>query len=152
MSQTPAARSFTLSPRPPIRAFAVTAVVDVVGLLVLIAGQWLDQTAVVISGVVILVLGTSLLATSLLLNSRLRSLITLDDRGITIQRAKQTRTVAWADVTGAHLTPTHLVIDAVDGKGAEVVNPRGNTDPLVTDLATEVARRLDADRGYTPFS
>lgn len=152
MSQTPTVRTFTLAPRPPIRAFAITAVVDVVGLLMLIAGQVVDQTALVIAGVVVLVLGSALISVSLLLNNRLRSVVTLDDRGITIQRAKQSRTVAWADVRGAHLTQTHLVIDAVEGKGAEVVNPLGNTAPVVIDLATEVARRLDADRGYTPFA
>lgn len=149
MSQTPTPRSFTLSPRPPIRAFAISAVVDVVGLLMLIGGQLLDETVLVIAGVVLLVLGTALISVSLLLNSRLRSVVSLDDRGITIQRVKQVRTVAWNDVRGVHLTQTHLVVDAPQGRGAEVVNPMGQDAPVVIDLATEVARRLDADRGYT---
>lgn len=149
MSQTPVARSFTLSPRPPIRAFAITAIVDVVGLVMLIAGQLLDERVVVVGGVVVVVLGSALITASLLLNRRLFSVVTLDDRGITITRAKQARTVAWGDVRGVHLTQTHLVVDAADGLGAQVINPRGSTDPLVIDLATEVARRLDADRGYT---
>lgn len=149
MSQTPATRSYTLSPRPPIRAFAITAIVDVVGLVMLIAGQLLDARVVVVAGVVVVVLGSALITASLLLNRRLFSVVTLDERGITITRAKQARTVAWADVRGVHLTQTHLVVDAADGLGAQVINPRGSTDPLVIDLATEVARRLDADRGYT---
>ncbi|SEP73925.1 YqeB family protein [Microlunatus flavus] len=145
---------FVLSAPPPVRALAIAAglVVVGVGLLVLTSAYgW--PVGVLVLAVVLAVLGVALGLTALLLTRRIRSTVLTTAERISVEHQGTTRTLPWSEVGGVRVVGHRLVLDAREGEGSvSVLNPRRRANPTFLALMTEVQQRLDADRGYSPFS
>ncbi len=146
-----AGERFVLALRPPVRALAITAVMALLGALLVVSARVFELgLALVIIGGALLFLAVSLGAISALLVARFRSTVVLAADAITVIRGRRTSRVAWSAVDhvmlkGPRLT---LVTKPDRGEAVTVVNPRTPTDPTFVSLVAAVRSRLNADRGY----
>jgi hypothetical protein len=145
-----AVESFSLTPRPPLRALAIGSVAAVIGaLLVVLAGISDLPLVLTIIGIALLIVAVALVTTALALTARLRTALTLDAEAVRVTRGGRTRTVPWSGIDSVSLQGSRLTFTP---KGAEpavaVVNPRSPSNPTFLALVAAIRQRLNADRGY----
>lgn len=138
-------RTFFLKPRPPLRAFAIAAVMSLVGALLLVAAlqsNW--HIVVVVISAAILVLGVALFLASLVAMWRLGVRVTVDDDGYEVSGTNQTHSGKWADVTkitqaveGAHITIYHGSVVRT-----HLIFPGGPAQDQMQDVVDAIMERL----------
>ncbi|CAI9402419.1 hypothetical protein [Aestuariimicrobium sp. T2.26MG-19.2B] len=151
---------YVLRPRPAIRAFAVAAVLSVIGAVMVVGGQLASSTTwVTITGVVVLALAVALVALAWLASRTNAVTVQLDAEGYRVLAPKLSRGGGgdrhgrWSEVTkvGASEDGSHLVISHGEVERVHIWSPLGGSDPQMLGLQAEIVERLDADRGYTHF-
>lgn len=150
MSGTPAQQqTYVLSAPPPVRALAIASVAALLGavLVVLSATTGLPGLVLVV-GVVLLLAGLALAIAGLVLTARLKTTVSLDSDGLHLSRGTARTELPWREITGVDLTANHILVRTSTADGAQILNPRGPSDPSVRRLMNAVREALDADRGY----
>jgi hypothetical protein len=142
---------FVLTPPPPVRSLAISAVAAVIAAAVIVlasALQW--PRALAATGIVIMVLAFALGIIALVLTVRLRTTLILDSKSITIIKGRHRRVLDWSMIDSVRLQGPRLklITKPQGGVDATVLNPRSATDARFTALVADIGRRLDADRGY----
>ena len=141
---------FILTAPPPVRALAIAAGLTVIGAGTLVLGSafgW--PVGVAVAGIVLLGLGVGLAVAALILTARARTVIRADDQQLTVLRSGRSESARWASIGEVLLVGPRLTLRDQQGRTALVVlNRRARTDPAFVALSAEIARRLDADRGY----
>lgn len=144
-------KTYLLKARQPVRAYALTAVLAVLGAGTVVAAlDWKWPTAVQVIGWVLLGLALALVVTAALAVRRMRVTIELDDDGYAILGPNGERTGDWKDITkvtqsagGSRLTFHH---------GPErrtiLIHPGGGGDPEFARLAHDISGFMDRSRGY----
>jgi hypothetical protein len=146
---------FALTPPPPVRSLAISAVVALIAAALMVLKSALDlPAAVTTAAIVVMIFAIVLALVALVLTVRLRTTLILDSRSITIIRRRRHIVVPWSvidrvTVQGARVS---LITEPEDDPDAAVVNPRGSNDATFAALVAEIQRRLNADRGYRPIS
>ncbi len=141
-----------LTPPLPLRAVALSALLAVVGAALIVAGAAAGlTTAVVVIGWILLAGAVGLNLVAWTTWRRMRVSVELSDFGYTIDGPAAHEEGRWADVTKVTQTPTTLVIHHGEDHRVRLVSQRGVTADLV-HLTGDLARRLDASRGYTQRS
>ena len=142
---------YVLTSRPPIRAFVISAVLSLVGALLLVAtlmNAW-HSVIGVLAGT-LLVLGLVLAVLALLLWRTLATTVRLSPEGYVIEGRAKPQEGDWKDVV--------RVSQASDGRSVNIYDRAGQkrrlvftnpSDPLIDDLLADIAARLDSHRGYT---
>ena len=138
-------RTFFLKPRPPVRAFAIAAVMSLVGALMLVAAMqsgW--GTTWVILSAIVLALGVALLLVALIATFRLGVRITVDDDGYEVSGTNQSHSGKWEDVTkvtqaveGAHITIYHGTVVRT-----HLFFPGGPAQDQMQDVVEAIMERL----------
>jgi len=134
-----------------VRSLAISAVAALIAAALLVATRALDLPwAVAIVGIAILIFAAILAVVALVLTVRLRTTLILDGQSITIINGRRRRVLEWSmidsvRIRGARLT---LISKPEGGPSVTVLNPRSTDDATFSELAAEIGRRLDADRGY----
>jgi hypothetical protein len=142
---------FVLTPPPPVRSLAISAVAAVVAAAVIVLASALQLSrALAIAGIVIMVFAFALAVVALVLTVRLRTTLILDSQSITIIKGRHRRVLDWSMIDSVRLQGPRLklITKPQGGVDATVLNPRGATDVRFTELVADIGRRLDADRGY----
>jgi hypothetical protein len=147
----PQQTQFVLTPPPPVRSLAISAVAAVIAAAVIVLASALQlPRALVTTGMVIMVFASALAVVALVLTVRLRTTLILDSKSITIIKGRQRRVLDWSMIDSVRLRGPRLklITKPQGGVDATVLNPRGTTDVRFTELVADIGRRLDADRGY----
>jgi hypothetical protein len=142
---------FVLTPPPPVRSLAISAVAAVVAAAVIVLASALQLSrALAIAGIVIMVFAFALAVVALVLTVRQRTTLILDSQSITIIKGRHRRVLDWSMIDSVRLQGPRLklITKPQGGVDATVLNPRGATDVRFTELVADIGRRLDADRGY----
>jgi hypothetical protein len=142
---------FTLTAPPPVRSFAVAALMAVVGAALMVGSRALGLgTVVLVLGIVMLGLAAALVVAAVILVGRLRCTLVLDPAGIAVSRGRRTQRLPWSNIDAVRLTRRRLTFVTKPAVGAEmsVINPRGDTDPTFRSLVAAIRSRLNASRGY----
>ena len=147
----PQQTQFVLTPPPPVRSLAISAVAAVIAAAVLVlASAFLLPRAWAIAGIVIMVFAFALAVVALVLTVRLRTTLILDSKSITIIKGRHRRVLDWSMIDSVRLQGPRLklITKPQGGRDATVLNPRSATEARFTALVADIGRRLDADRGY----
>ena len=147
----PQQTQFVLTPPPPVRSLAISAVTAVIAAAVLVLASALQlPRAVAIAGIVIMAFAIALAVVALVLTARLRTTLILDSKSITIIKGRHRRVLDWSMIDSVRLQGHRLklITKPQGGVDATVLNPRSATDARFTALVADIGRRLDADRGY----
>ena len=142
---------FVLTPLPPVRSLAISAVAAVIAAAVIVLASALQLTrAVAIAGIVIMAFAIALAVVALVLTARLRTTLILDSKSITIIKGRHRRVLDWSMIDSVRLQGPRLklITKPQGGVDATVLNPRSAADTKFTALVADIGRRLDADRGY----
>ncbi|MCW5950698.1 MAG: hypothetical protein KIT69_00290 [Propionibacteriaceae bacterium] len=137
-----------MKPRPPVRAFGVAAVLALVGLGFFMAPElfgWHDILRAI--GIVFILLGFGILALAIVAMQRMKVEIILDDDGYRVIGPFGARTGGWADVVRVTRATGRIVLYGRDERRTVIAMPRGGVGDL-NALGTDIARHLDAHRGY----
>lgn len=142
---------YLLKPRLPVRAFLVSALLAVAGAVVLVAA--LDQSwhrAVAVVGGVLLLTGLVLLVLALVSLRTLALKVRVDDAGYRIVGPDLDVEGRWDEVTKVVQVDdgARLVFHLGEVRRTHLWCPGGAEDPQMQALTRDVARRLDANRGY----
>ena len=143
-----AADQFVIEARPPVRAFAVAAVLALAGAGVAVvpaSGMW--QALLIICGLVLIVGGTVLVVAALSATRRQRVLVELGEQGYRVDAPDGVRTGKWADVKRVTAAPGRITLHQGDDERVHLVAPGGQT-PQLEAIAAGISKRLDDDRGY----
>jgi membrane protein implicated in regulation of membrane protease activity len=148
---------FRLRADLPIRVLVVAAVSAAVGaVLVVIWGAAAVPFGLAVVGLVLLAFGLALVVAAALAQRRLRQTVTLSEAGIRLESRRVTRSLPWSAVVEVSLRGPLLGLRTAEGREAgepvEVINPGGGSDRAFEALLDAIRTRLDADRGYRPFS
>lgn len=140
-------KTYTIKPRPPVRAFVLAAALSVVGALVMVLGEALLWT---ILGGVLLGLGLVLLVVALISMRTMQVKVHLDDEGFHARGPNIDKRKAWSDVTKVALSQdeTHLVFSHGEVERTHLFCPGGAGDEEFAAMITDITERLDASRGY----
>ena len=147
----PQQTQFVLTPPPPVRSLAISAVAAVIAAAVLVLTSALQlPRALAIAGIVIMVFAFVLAVVALVLTVRLRTTLILNPSSITIIKGRHRRVLDWSMIDSVRLQVPRLklITKPQCGADATVLNPRSATDARFTALVADIGRRLDADRGY----
>jgi hypothetical protein len=142
---------FALSAAPPVRTFAIAALVAIVGAGLMVGSRALDLGSVVlVLGLAGVAFALALALTAVILVRSLRSTLVLDTDGITLIRGRRTDRLPWSDIDRVSLVGQRLTFLTKQSRGTDVsvISPRSNTDPTFLSLVAAIRGRLDADRGY----
>lgn len=140
-----------LRPRPPYRGYVISGLLCILGaILIVVASEngWANVWIALFA--VLLALGIALALTDTWSMFRMRLYVDLDAKGYHIHGAGQERSGTWARVTKAALTESRSRLTLYHGQvgRTHIVRP-GAGDPAEMDaLAADIAKHLDADRGY----
>jgi len=138
-----------LTPPLPLRAVGLAALLAVVGAGLIVARSAAAlPVGLAVIGWVLLVGAVALIVVAWTSWRRMRVRIELSDDGYVIDGPDSHEEGRWADVTKVTQTPTTLVLHHRDEHRVRLVSQRGVTAELV-HLTGDLARRLDASRGYT---
>ncbi|HVK43636.1 MAG TPA: YcxB family protein [Micropruina sp.] len=144
-----ASRIHVLTPPLPLRAVALAALLAVVGAALIVAAAAARlPVALAVAGWIMLAGAVALVAVAWTTWRRMRVRVELSDDGYTIDGPDAHEQGRWSEVTKVTQTPTTLVIHHGDDHRVRLVSQRGVTAELV-HLTGDLARRLDASRGYT---
>ena len=141
--------TYVVRPRPPVRAFVLAAVLSLIGAasITLAAAERWAQAWMWVSAVVLLA-GVLLLVTALASMRRLRTYVDIDDEGWEVRAPGATRRGAWSDVTKVTITTdgSRLSMHHKGGARTHIVAPVPTEE--MQAMASDIAGRLDANRGY----
>jgi len=141
--------TYIVRPRTPVRAFVLAAVLSMAGaaLITLSAARAWAQVWMWVSAVVLLA-GVLLLVTALASMRRLRTYVELDDQGWEVRTPGGTRRGQWSDVTKVTIAVSgdRLTMHHRDGTRTHIVAPAPTEE--MQSMASDIATRLDANRGY----
>ncbi|WP_072041968.1 hypothetical protein [Nigerium massiliense] len=141
--------TYRIKARPAVRAYALAAVLAIVGaLLIVLANLNAWSVAVTVIGVVLLVLGVALVGLGYVAGKRMQVSLALDERGYSIRDRSGQREGTWAGITRVTQGPGRLTFHGTDDNGFVLYDPSGDAE-LLNRLAADVAEHLDHDRGYT---
>ena len=133
-----------LRPVPPLRAYALAAVLSATGAVVLVAGLMSDSIWIVALGALILSSGLVMLGAAAASVRRYRVTVDLDEHGYAIHGSVGDQSGAWDEVTRVTRSAdgNQLTFHQGDERRTVLVG-RG-----VTTIEGDVARYLDINRGY----
>lgn len=138
-------RTFFLKPRPPLRAFAIAAVLSLLGALFLVLSLQLEWHVVVaVLAAVVLAIGITLFAVSLVAMARLGVRITLTDEGYHVSGTNQEHSGAWADVTKVTqaVDSAHVTIYHGNVRRTHLIFPGGPAQDQMPDVVEAITERL----------
>jgi hypothetical protein len=147
----PGTERFALSAPPPVRPFAIAALLAIIGAALAVSSRALGLGSVaLVLGIVVLGLAAALVLSALIVLGRLRSTLVLDADGITVSRGRRTRRLLWSDIDSVGLVGQRLTFRTkpAGDEDVSVINPRSGTDPRFTSLVAAIRGRLNANRGY----
>lgn len=134
--------------RPPLRALVLSAGLMLVGLVLVLMAELLDRNLpLAVAGLVVLGLGVVLFGVSFWVARATRVEVVLDEQGYAIQGRDTAQSGRWADVRRVTRAADRISLFRADGTRVQLVVPRGRPADLDA-LGADIARRLDADRGY----
>jgi len=144
-------KTYVLKPRPPVRAFALGAIVSMVGagVTVLAASQgW--SSVVVILGVVVMVAGLALVVGGIVSMWTMRVFVDLDEEGFHIHGPGVDARKAWKGVTKVSLSgdESHVVFAHGEVERTHLFCPSGPGDEQFEALLADISKHLDRSRGY----
>lgn len=143
-----AADQFVIVPRPPVRAFALAAVLALAGAaVVLIPSEGALRTALVLIAVVLLACAVLLIGLAVLAPRRQRVTVHLDEAGYRVESAAGVREGAWQDVTRVTRAPGRITLHHGPGERVHLIVPEGQL-PQFEAIARSISQHLDDDRGY----
>ena len=133
-----------LRPVPPLRAYALVAVLSAAGSVVLVAGLLGTSIWVVALGALFLASGLVMLGATAASVRRYRVSVDLDEHGYAIHGSGGDQSGSWDDVTRVTRSAdgNQLTFHQGDDRRTVLVG-RG-----VTTIEGDVARYLDINRGY----
>ncbi|MFT4215808.1 MAG: hypothetical protein QM619_01290 [Micropruina sp.] len=142
-------RLHVLTPPLPLRAVALAAVLAIVGAVLIVLTSALDLlAALAVVGWLLLAGAVALLVVAAMSWRRMRVVVEFTDGGYRINGPESHEEGSWADVTKVTQAPTSLTIHHGPDRRVRLVSPRGVTAEMV-HLTADLAKRLDASRGYT---
>ncbi len=145
-------QTYVLTAGQPVRAAGISAVVDLVGAVLLVLGLTHDSVLLIVIGAVLFAAGTALVAAATVLRRQVRTEARLDDDQIMITAGGRTATARWREITAVTSDRRAIFLSRGEDRPAlKIDSPRGHADPQFAALAAELARRLDQDRGYRPL-
>lgn len=134
--------------RPPLRALVLSAGLMLVGLVLVLMADLLDRNLpLTVAGLVVLGLGVVLFGVSFWVARAMRVEVVLDEAGYAFQGRDSAQSGRWADVRRVTRGADRISLFRADGTRVQLVVPRGRPADLDA-LGADIARRLDADRGY----
>lgn len=143
-------KTYTIKPRPPLRAFVLAAVLSVIGAVMVVAGSgalwdWL--------GGLVLLVGVGLLLMALYSLWSMRVHVDLDDEGFHVRGPGINKKKPWSSVTKVALSQdeTHLVFSHGEVERTHLFCPGGPGDEEFESMLKDITRRLDENRGYRNF-
>ncbi|SDS59668.1 hypothetical protein [Microlunatus soli] len=142
--------SYVLTADRPLRASAISAVLDLIGAVLIVVGLDRSLAVLVVIGIVLFALGITLAVAAAVVRHRLRTEVRLGPDEIVISSAGRTARARWAEISGV-TTDDHVIYlarDSSDAPDLKINSPRGTADPEFARLSAELADRLDDDRGY----
>ena len=145
-----ATTTYVIRPRPAIRAFGVAAVLAVVGAGLAVAASALGwHVSVSVFGVVLVVGAIALLFAAIRVPAQQAVTVQLDDEGYRVVEASGSHAGAWHDVTKVTEAPGRLTFHRGEDERFHILAPQapGQLD----SMASDIAQRLDHDRGYHPL-
>ncbi|MVA74843.1 hypothetical protein GC722_02165 [Auraticoccus sp. F435] len=134
-------------PRLPMRALAVGSALEVTGAVLAVALEAATgHVAWVLPGVVLVVLGSVLIAVAILSTVRNAAEVELTDEGYVVRNRAGEQRGSWSEVTSVKqsVEGDRLTFVSGDGSTVHVVAAQGS----ITSLASEVTTRLNRNRGY----
>jgi hypothetical protein len=133
-----------LRPVPPLRAYALAAILSAIGAVLLVAGLMGNSIWVVALGALFMSCGLVLLGATLASVRRYRVSVDLDEHGYAIHGSVGDQSGSWDDVTRVTRSAdgNQLTFHQGDERRTVLVG-RG-----VTTIEGDVARYLDINRGY----
>ena len=145
--------TYVLTGPQPIRASAISAVLDLVGAVLIVVGLEFQLTWLTVIGIVLFAAGIALAVAAAVARRRLRVQVLLDTDDITIRTAGRSAAARWSDISGvtADKHAIYLARDDSEQPTLKIDVPRGTADPQFARLSTELAARLDSNRGYHPL-
>lgn len=141
-----------IKPRPPVRAFVISAAADLLGAVLLVAAMkqgW--HTVLVVLGVILFVAGSALMVMAFGSVNRLAVRLTLDDDGYRLVGPSVDHSGKWEDVSkvtqsqeGSHVTIYHGVV-----RRTHLLFPGGDR-AQIDEVLTDIRARLAAAKGRPP--
>ena len=108
----PQQTQFVLTPPPPVRSLAISAVTAVIAAAVIVLASALQlPRALAIAGIVIMVFAFVLAVVALVLTVRLRTTLILDPQSITIIKGRHRRVLDWSMIDSVRLQGTSIEVD-----------------------------------------
>ena len=142
-------RVHVLTPPLPLRAVALSALLARAGATLLVVSSAARRTRALAGvGWILLAGAVGLVVVAWTTWRRMRVRVELSDEGYTIDGPDSHEQGVWTDVTKVTQSPTTLVLHHGPDHRVRLVSQRGVTAELV-HLTGDLARRLDASRGYT---
>ncbi|MFV0405411.1 MAG: hypothetical protein ACK5LN_01080 [Propioniciclava sp.] len=140
---------YVLRPRPAVRAFALAALMALGGAGLMIAASQLDGLGwMVVAGAVLILFGVGLVGLAVGAAWRHEVTITLTDTGYQIVEPGGARQGTWDTVTRVTGAPGRVTLHQGPENRVVLVVPAERAVELDV-VAADIARRLDADRGYS---
>lgn len=143
--------TYTIRPRPPLRAFALAAVLAVAGAALVVAAKiWSWHMAVIIVGVLLLVGSMGLITSALRVPLGLTVRVAFSEDGYSVEKAGQVRTGRWSEVTRVTSEPGHITFHLADEQRFHLLFAHEAREQQ-PELEADITRRLDNSRGYRPL-
>lgn len=139
---------YVIPPRPPVRAFAIAAIVALVGAVLLVmALSWQWPVVVVVIGAILLGVGVLLALLGYLSMSWLAVRMELDDEGYRVRGSAKEHHGKWADVSKVTRTEegSHVTIYHGNVRRTHLLFPSPD-DPRIDQVLADVTARLRASR------
>lgn len=145
--------TYVLTAGQPVRASAISAVLDLIGAVLIVVGLDRSLPALTVIGIVLFALGIALAVAAAVVRRRLRTEVRLGPDEIAISSAGRTATARWAEITDvtSDRHAIYLARDSSEAPTLKIDSPRGAADPAFGRLIADLSGRLDDDRGYRPL-
>lgn len=145
-------QTFSLTPRPPIRAFALSAGAAVLGMGMMVVWGMVDRpVALLVVALVLLLAGVALALAALVLDRRLRSSVVVGEETVTLIRGQRSDVLRWSEIDRVSLHGPRVLFLGKDGLTTQLVNPRSGADPQFLTVVAAIRAKLDNSRGYKNF-
>ncbi len=143
-----AASTHEIRQRPPLRALGLSALLSLVGLVLLLMATLVGANLLLtVAGLVVVVLGLALFVVAVWTAATQRARVELDDAGYAIRDEQMVHVGTWSEVARVTRGRDRITLHRRDGSRMRLLIPRGARADLDA-LGADIARRLDADRGY----
>ena len=145
-----ATTTYVIRPRPAIRAFGVAAVLAAAGAGIAVGASSLGwHVAVSVLGVLLVLGAIALLLAALRVPAKQAVTVQLDAEGYRVVEASGTHQGVWRDVTRVTEAPGRLTFHRGDDERFHIFAP--HSPGQLDSMASDIAGRLDHDRGYHPL-